>query len=253
MLALFVENEIRRSLRSYRVHVLTAAFCFQGVADPLGAKFLPRLGVLLGISSEDLPQIRPVQALQSYGSDSTRLVLLVFTIVAMTAAADEFRRGSDSGAFLFTRGADPRRLLDAKILVWAAAATFCSLVGLAVAVATTFVAVGTPPPRGVAYMALGTVVFWPLAAVVVVASAVASRTSWGGFAAGVGLIATGVLELAGILGEWMPTGLLTLGEKASDAASNGLLLTGRPAFAMLSIAVPAYLLARSNVSAPGWD
>jgi hypothetical protein len=252
VLSLFIGNETRRAFRSYRIHALAAAFMFQAIVDPLGAKLLPKLGQYFGISAEDVPSPAPLQALQAYGSDSTRLVLMVFTIVAMTAAADEFRRGSDSGAFVFTKGADPRALLNAKVLVWALAATLTSLAGLIVAVLVTTSVVGVLPARPVAYTVVGTLLFWPLASTVVVTSATASRSSWGGMVAGVGLIATGVLELAGIFGSWMPTALLTVAEKVPDSGGDLQLLL-RPLVGMLSLALPAYLWAWAKASAPGWD
>ncbi len=253
MRAIFVENEIKRALRSFRFHVLAAAFVFQGIVDPLGAKLLPKLGLLFGLSAEDVRSPTPQEVFEAYGSDSTRFVLLVFTILAMTAAADEFRRGSDSGAFVFTKGADPRSILDAKILVWGAAAFAASVAGLAVAWVATILVVGDLSAKVVAYTAVGTVLFWPLAATVVVTSASASRSAWGGFVAGLGLIGTGILELVDVAGDWMPAALLTIADELDASGSNDWMLLAKPLAGMLSLAVPSFIWARTRASAPGWD
>lgn len=253
MLRVFAENEVRRALRSYRFQVLIGAFLFQAVVDPIGARLLPMLGAYFGLTRDDIPSLEPLQVLQAYGSDSTRFVLLVFTIVAMTAAADEFRRGSDSGAFVFTKGADPRSLLNAKVLVWASAATAAALAGLLVAVAVTTLTIGGLQARSVAYTAAGTVCFWLPASSVVVTSATATRSAWGGFGAGLGLIGTGILELAGVLGGWMPTALLTVAGRLSDTGAGDWQLLLGPLAGMLSLALPAYLWAWTKASAPGWD
>jgi hypothetical protein len=248
MVGVFFRNELKRAVRTFRLQVLAGAFLLQALLDPLGSRLLPLVLASLGLTEEGASRTGPLDALQAYGSDSTRLALLVLTLVCMTAASDEFRKGSHSGAFLFTRGVDPRVLMHSKALAWMLMAGFCAFFGQVLASLVTWVVLGPIALRPLAVSIAGALLFWPLAALAVVAGSAGSRSSLGGLLVGLSLIAAGVLQLAGVLEGWLPSALLTAVKPAGGGEGGivGLLL---PGFAVtLSLAGPLYVWAWVRVS-----